>query len=220
MMIGKHWAQGQIQKSWKPKVVLGFLLFFLTSPVLSVGKSIAASPAPKYTTFEVALAFTLYWEGGYSNNPADVGGRTYRGILQSEYNNYRASYGLPAQDVRLISNSELIEVYQTYWDASGAGKMYPALAVVMFDTAVNFGKSGSIRFLQEALGLPASGEFDAPTIEALRANNNKTTALKIINGRLQYRYKRVLQDPSQVVFYQGWLNRDYSLWAYISQMKV
>ncbi len=219
-MSWKHWAKGQIQKNLQPKLVLGFLLLSLTSPFISAGSSLAATPTRGYTIFEAALAFTLYWEGGYSNHPADRGGRTYRGITQGEYDRFRANYGLTPQNVSLISNAELIQIYQEYWDASGASGMHPTLAVVMFDTAVNFGKSGSIRFLQEALGLPGTGVFDNVTLQSLKTNNNRNTALKIINGRLQYRYKRVIQDPSQVVFYQGWLNRDYSLWAYITRLKV
>jgi lysozyme family protein len=97
--------------------------------------------------------------------------------------------------------------------------MQPALAIVMFDTAVNFGINNSITFLQQALGLPQTGIFDSRTKQALKAANNKNTALQMINERIIYRYKRVQEDPSQMAFFRGWLSRDYSLWGYVNKLK-
>lgn len=169
--------------------------------------------------FDAALSFTLYFEGGFSDHPADVGGRTYRGILQTEYNAYRASRGLPPLDVTQMSDAELLEIYSSYWDGSGAPAMHPALAIVMFDTAVNFGINNSITFLQQALGLPQTGVFDAPTRAALEMGNNKYTALQVVNERILYRYKRVQENSSQMAFFHGWLSRDYSLWGYVNQIQ-
>jgi lysozyme family protein len=169
--------------------------------------------------FDAALYFTLYFEGGFSNHPADKGGRTYKGILQTEYDAYRYSRGLPPLDVTQISDGELLEIYQSYWDGSRAASMQPALAIVMFDTAVNFGISNSVTFLQQALGLPQSGVFDDLTVKSLAAANNKNTAFQMINERIIYRYKRVQEDASQMVFFRGWLSRDYSLWGYVEKMK-
>ncbi len=169
--------------------------------------------------FDAALAFTLYFEGGFSNHPADKGGRTYRGILQTEYNAYRARRGLPPLDVTKMSEAELLEIYQGYWDGSQAVQMHPSLAIVMFDTAVNFGIHNSITFLQQALGLSQTGVFDAQTIYALQQGNNKYTAMQIVNERILYRYKRVQEDPSQMAFFHGWLSRDYSLWSYVEKIQ-
>ncbi|MDE5086700.1 MAG: hypothetical protein O4805_05890, partial [Trichodesmium sp. St16_bin2-tuft] len=169
--------------------------------------------------FETALSFTLYFEGGFSNHPADKGGKTYKGILQTEYNAYRRRRGLPPLDVTQISDAELIEIYQGYWDNSRSATMHPALAVVMFDTAVNFGINNSVTFLQQALGLPQTGIFDAGTREALAKGNNRNTALQMINERILYRYKRVQEDASQMAFFYGWLARDYSLWGYVQKLK-
>jgi hypothetical protein len=63
--------------------------------------------------FNAALGFTLYFEGGFSDHPSDVGGRTYRGITQAEYNVYRSNRGLPGLDVSQMSETELIEIYNS-----------------------------------------------------------------------------------------------------------
>ncbi|MGD1806200.1 glycoside hydrolase family 108 protein [Dapis sp. BLCC M126] len=214
----------QPKTKFKPQIILTII-----SLILAMGISISISnkiPAQARTEknyeeklFETALSFTLYFEGGFSNHPADKGGRTYKGILQSVYNAYRRRRGLPPLDVTQMSDAELMEIYQGYWDNSRSATMHPALAVVMFDTAVNFGINNSVTFLQQALGLPQTGIFDTKTKEALAEGNNRNTALQMINERIIYRYKRVQEDASQMAFFHGWLARDYSLWGYVEKLK-
>lgn len=223
-MIWQKLRQLQPKTKFKPQIILGIITL-----ILAVGMPISLTnkiPAQALNTkkyeeklFETALAFTLYFEGGFSNHPADKGGRTYKGILQTEYNAYRRRRGLPPLDVTQMSDAELMEIYQSYWDNSRSATMHPALAVVMFDTAVNFGIQNSVTFLQQALGLPQTGVFDGNTKEALANGNNRNTALQMINERIIYRYKRVQEDASQMAFFHGWLARDYSLWGYVEKLK-
>ena len=171
------------------------------------------------SNFETALKFTLKWEGGFVDNPADPGGATNEGVTQAVYNSYRSKDGLPKQSVKDITNAEVGNIYQTeYWDPSLAGEMVLPLSVAQFDTAVNFGVGGAIEFLQEALGVGIDGIAGAQTKSALNAKNNKATALAIANERIQYRHKRVAEDPSQKVFLQGWLNRDNALKKYVESL--
>ncbi|TAH29443.1 MAG: hypothetical protein EAZ10_04710 [Oscillatoriales cyanobacterium] len=206
-MSEKQATQRQHHIKWKPNLLLGILLLALAIPLPFAQKTLAQKQTADFRQrlFQTALYFTLYFEGGFSNHPADKGGRTYRGILQTEYNSYRYSRGLPPLDVTQMSEAELMEIYKYYWDSSLSGTMQPALAIVMFDTAVNFGINNSITFLQQALGLPQTGVFDARTRDALKSANNKNTALQMINERIIYRYKRV--------------SRDYSLWGYVNKIK-
>ncbi|NEQ76010.1 MAG: hypothetical protein F6K23_25025 [Okeania sp. SIO2C9] len=223
-MIGKKSHQLQPKIKFQSQIILGIISLILTVgiPIFIDHKiPVQAQTEQKYEEklFETALAFTLYFEGGFSNHPADKGGRTYKGILQTEYNAYRRRRGLPTLDVTQMSDTELMEIYQSYWDNSKSATMHPALAVVMFDTAVNFGINNSVTFLQQALGLPQTGIFDADTRSALTEGNNRNTALQMINERIIYRYKRVQEDASQMAFFHGWLARDYSLWGYVEKLK-
>ena len=210
------------KKKFPYQKVLGTVLLTLALGLSFSGPSLAIAAREKTyedKLFEVALAFTLYFEGNLSDHPADKGGRTYKGILQTEYDRYRRVRGLPAIDVAQMSDAELMEIYEEYWDNSDAAKMHPALAVVMFDTAVNFGVTNAVTFFQQALGLPQTGVWDAETKEALEEGNNRNTALQVINERIIYRYKRVREDASQMAFFHGWLSRDYSLWGYVEKLK-
>ena len=223
-MIWEKFNQLQAKIKFKPQIILGIITLILAVGMpISINNKIPAQAQTAKTyegkLFETALAFTLYFEGGFSNHPADKGGRTYKGILQTEYNSYRRRRGLPPLDVAQMSDTEMMEIYQGYWDNSKSATMHPALAVVMFDTAVNFGINNSVTFLQQALGLPQTGVFDSNTKAALTNGNNRNTALQMINERIIYRYKRVQEDSSQMAFFHGWLARDYSLWSYVEKLK-
>jgi hypothetical protein len=177
------------------------------------------TPTPSGNYFDEALRFTLRWEGGYSNNPNDYGGATNKGVIQSVYDEYRRSKGLPTRAVLYITDAEVLDIYRNrYWSPSQASLMTRALAIAHFDTAVNFGVSGSVMFLQETLGLAADGVFGPMTRSALERSNTSSTARRYVQGRINYRYTRVSQDPSQRVFLQGWLNRDNDLMRYISNI--
>ncbi|MBD2464312.1 hypothetical protein H6G89_25235 [Oscillatoria sp. FACHB-1407] len=177
------------------------------------------TPQPSGDIFGEALKFSLRWEGGYVNHPNDIGGETNKGVTASTYASYRRSKGLSNQSVRYITDAEVYEIYRDmYWRPANCDLKTRALAIVHFDTAVNFGVGGSTIFLQEVLGLRADGGYGPITREAVSRANNAATARRYCQARIDYRYQRVKQNPSQNDFLQGWLNRDEALLRYISNM--
>ncbi|MBD1913829.1 MULTISPECIES: glycosyl hydrolase 108 family protein [unclassified Leptolyngbya] len=176
-------------------------------------------PPPSRSLFEEALRFTLRWEGGYVNHPADHGGETNKGITTATYRDYRARKGLPRQSVRFITDAEVREIYENmYWKPARCEAMARPLAIAHFDTAVNFGVGGATLFLQELLRVPVDRVFGPRTQTALGQCNHADLGLRYPQLRIDYRYRRVNRDPSQRVFLQGWLNRDNDLMRYIQQL--
>ncbi|MEW6492094.1 MAG: S8 family serine peptidase [Cyanobacteriota bacterium] len=152
--------------------------------------SVSVQPAD----FAKALAFVLRWEGGYSNHPSDPGGATNKGITQNTYNAYRTSKGLAAQDVRLITQQEVEDIYFTrYWKASGSDQLTSRLAMVHFDTAVNMGVGGASSLLQQA---------------RQSSNGDEMSVVRRYLDLREARYRAIVANsPSMGVFLQGWLNR-------------
>lgn len=178
-----------------------------------------APSTPSLSVLEEALKFTLKWEGGYVNHPADRGGETNKGITAATYRSYRARKKLPLQSVRHITDAEVREIYETlYWQPAQCASMIRPLAIVHFDTAVNFGVGGATIFLQEALGVRVDQVFGPMTRNALTRANQADLAKRYGQTRIDYRYRRVNRDPSQRVFLKGWLNRDNDLLRYIASM--
>ena len=137
--------------------------------------------------FEKMLQFVLAREGGYVNNPADIGGETNKGITHGTYDSYRRSKGLPSQSVKNISDDEVRDIYyNNYYKSSGADKLdNPQLGLYVFDTAVNMGVGTAKSLLKE------SGE-NLETFEKLRRNKYQAYA----NSK-----------ESQKQFLKGWNNR-------------
>lgn len=141
--------------------------------------------------FKNMLQFVLRWEGGYVNDPDDLGGETNKGITKSTYDHYRKNKGEPLQSVKYISDEEVHEIYyQNYYKASGADKISDKrLAFYVFDTAVNMGVSRAQSFLREC-------DEDPTVYEQLR--RDKYTEFVKIN-------------PRQEKYMQGWSNRVNSM---------
>ena len=137
-------------------------------------------------TFEKALQFVLKWEGGYSNNPNDLGGATNKGITQNTYNAYLKAQGKATKDVKNISSFEVKDIYyRNYWQAAGCPNMTDKFAIICFDTAVNMGVSRVKEFLKAC-------EYKYPD--------------KFLLARIR-KYNEFAKVASQRGFLHGWLNR-------------
>ena len=85
-------------------------------------------------------AYTLAFEGGYVNDPKDPGGATNLGVIQANYDRYRASKKLPVRSVRFINHAEASEIYETrYWTPLGCEALPPGVDLLAFDINVNGG---------------------------------------------------------------------------------
>lgn len=136
-------------------------------------------------SFDIALKYTLQFEGGYVNDPADKGGATNKGITKAVYDEYRTKNSLPIQSVKNISDKEVQDIYyKQYWLASGCDKLSDKLAIVVFDFSVNSGVSRAKRYL------------------TLTQDPNKYLDL-----RASFLKKIVQKKPSQQKFLKGWLSR-------------
>ena len=144
------------------------------------------------SNFQRALAFTLAWEGGWSNHPKDPGGATMRGVTQRVYNGYRLKRGLKIQTVRNISQRELEEIYLLqYWNTSGANGLEWPLNAAVFDLAVNSGPGRAKEFLEEI------GPQGSPLERARRLNDRRERFFHTI----------VAYNHDLAEFLPGWLNR-------------
>ena len=152
--------------------------------------------------FPKALAFTLKWEGGYSNHPNDSGGATNKGVIQRVYNSYRRLNNLSIQDVRLITDKEVHAIYrEMYWNTVCGDKFPEKLATAVFDWGVNSGPNRAIKKLQDCLGVKVDGIVGPVTVEAA------TDGIlgEYLDSREKFYY--AIGTGTQKVFLKGWLNR-------------
>ncbi len=111
--------------------------------------------------FEQAFIKTIDHEKGYSADPRDPGGETKFGISKRSY---------PNENIRdlTIERAKLIYL-KDYWQPAMCHRMPAAVAIEVFDAAINCGVGQAIRFLQRALGVADDGVVGPVTIAAINS---------------------------------------------------
>lgn len=184
--------------------------------------------------FEEAFKKTMGHEGGYSNDPNDRGGETYRGIARKFHHDWhgwkvidkikesdcnKAKYNLNESLQRHVR----IFYREHYWNKFGGEAITSqAVANELFDTGVNMGVGRAKRFLQEAINLlnrngnltpdiAVDGLVGSKTIAGLSAlfgAGDEKNVLKVLNLLQSEKYLVICRrDPIQEKFLRGWMNR-------------
>src|ERR1019366_3412777 len=93
------------------------------------------------SNYLACVAFVRKQEGGNCDTPGDRGGRTGRGgITHTTYDAYRSRKGLKAQDVWMISDAEISDIYATeYWNPVHGDLLSTGEDLALFDYAINSG---------------------------------------------------------------------------------
>jgi lysozyme family protein len=162
--------------------------------------------------YEAALKIILKYEGGYVNNPVDKGGATNFGVTQGVYDAYRAGNAQQHQDVKLITQQEVSEIYHRhYWEEARCDMIEtinPRLALIHFDTAVNCGTTRAAKMLQEVVGALPDGIIGNRTLTLVHTYRDFTEACnRYLNLRREFYQTIVCKNPKQKIFLKGWMNR-------------
>ena len=108
--------------------------------------------------FARALALVLKSEGGWSDNPADPGGATMKGVTLANFRRFRQSDATRA-DLRQIGNDQVATVYRRfYWDAVAGAELPDGVDYAVFDFAVNSGPGRAAKTLQAVVGTAQDGQ--------------------------------------------------------------
>ena len=157
-------------------------------------------------TFPHALRLVLVDEGGLDDDPHDHGGRTAHGIIQREYDGFRARHGLTRQDVWKITGAEYTEIYHDRYWMPWCDRLPAGIDYAFFDACVNAGPAQAARTLQRALGVRADGNMGDVTLAAVKARH-EDDAEAMIHAFCEKRrafYKALAQFPR---YGRGWLAR-------------
>jgi lysozyme family protein len=111
--------------------------------------------------WDQSIKLVLISEGGNDDDPIDPGGRTSRGIIQREWNRYRATHpGLPA-DVWQAPQSAVLDIYRRdYWDVMRGDDLPAGFDYSVFDACVNSGAGRAPIWAGKALGASVRGMGD------------------------------------------------------------
>lgn len=143
-------------------------------------------------SFSQALAFVLDHEGGYVNDTRDPGGETKYGISKRAY---------PDVLIADLTKDDAAAIYRRdYWDACRCDDLPEAIAIMVFDAAVNQGVGAATRMLQAAASVPVDGRIGPQTIRA-------SVLAPVLPALYEQRRERYEANKNFAIYGRGWLRR-------------
>jgi lysozyme family protein len=166
---------------------------------------------PPMASLDVALAFTLQNEGGFSDDPQDSGGPTSMGITQSDLSQYLGRQAT-VDDVRNMSLETATAIYKANYWSDGLSQLSQPVATAIFDFGVLHGTTSARKLAQSvANGLGASlavdGVIGPASIAAINALPSKAFVQDYASAIDQVFASIVANYPKDQVFLKGWDNR-------------
>ncbi|MDX8534272.1 glycosyl hydrolase 108 family protein [Mesorhizobium sp. VK25A] len=153
--------------------------------------------------FARALSLVLKSEGGWSDNPADPGGATMKGVTLVNFRHYVKGDATRA-DLRAISDDQVATVYRRfYWDTVAGAELPDGIDYAVFDFAVNSGPGRAARYLQAVLDVGQDGRIGPATLAAARAKPAGVVIDALCDSRLAFLEKL----PTWPSFGRGWSAR-------------
>lgn len=167
--------------------------------------------------FDYAFEQTLCLEGGYSDDPADRGGKTNWGITEATLNDAYLQGIVTTCYVSELKKEEARLIYKTfYWDPLKLDAVLsPAIAAEIFDTAVNMGIGTAVKIIQNSLNflgenLTVDGSMGMKTLGAINRwiIRDERALYVCLNGFQFNRYVEITErNPTQERFARGWTKR-------------
>ena len=151
-------------------------------------------------TFNEIIEKVLEHEGGYVNDPKDLGGETKYGITKRFY---------PDLDIKNLTIEQAKEIYKKdYWDKNRIESLPQELWHIFFYMCVNMGRRTAVKILQRAAvnkgkDIEVDGGLGPKTIAALKG----VELDRVRAYRVKYYVDLITNKPEQEKFYLGWFRR-------------
>lgn len=157
---------------------------------------------------EKLMPFILKWEGGFVNDPVDLGGATNKGVT---IGTFRKFYGQDKsiEDLKNITDEQWLAIFKDgYWNPWKADDINnQSIANICVDWAWASGTQTSIKQVQKILNVSIDGIVGPKTLYAINAGCQEKLFNQIKEARIEFVNNIVNRRPAQKKFLRGWLNR-------------
>lgn len=160
---------------------------------------------------EKLAPFLLKWEGGFVDDPDDLGGATNMGVTFGTYREYCRMRGLPYPTVarlKSLTKKAWMDILKSmYWNKFMADDIRSqSVANICVDWLWGSG-TVAIKRVQEIVGVKVDGIVGAKTLAAI--NNRSPLPLfgAIKQARKEYIDEICAKRPKNEKFRRGWMNR-------------
>lgn len=160
---------------------------------------------------ETLIPFLLKWEGGFVNDPDDLGGATNMGVTMNTYIAYCRRKGYPVPTVTRLKNlseGQWVDIVKTmYWDRFRADEIHSqSVANICVDWLWLSG-TVAIKRVQELVGVKVDGIVGPNTLVAINSMSSLVLFGMVKEERKRYIDEICRKRPANEKFRKGWLNR-------------
>jgi Putative secretion activating protein len=158
------------------------------------------------------VPFILKWEGGFVNDPHDLGGATNKGITIGTYRTYCQKKGLPKPEIpelKKIPDKHWTDILKSmYWDRWKADRIKDqSVANILVDWVWASGSYG-IKLPQKLLRVAVDGMVGPITLNAVNTYPDQRELFdNIRTERLAFIDRIVQSRPVNRKYERGWKNR-------------
>lgn len=158
--------------------------------------------------YKTLKPFILQYEGGFTNDPNDLGGATNKGVTLTTF---RSHFGKDktVEDLKKITDEQWDTIFlKGYWNKCKATDIKTqSVANMLVDWTYNAGIN-AIKRTQKLLGLVNDGIVGAKTINAINTYPNQRELFEKIKAiRIDYYQRICVARPTNQKFLKGWTNR-------------
>lgn len=157
--------------------------------------------------------FILKWEGGFVNDPDDLGGATNMGVTIGAWKSCGydkdGDGDIDVDDLHLLTHEDVVNrvLKPHYWDRWKADEIKSqSVANILVDWVWASGAHG-IKIPQRLLGVTMDGIVGPKTIAAVNAKNPRELFDMIKIARFDFIEDICRQRPTNNKFKRGWMNR-------------
>lgn len=156
--------------------------------------------------FEEAIKHVLSSEGGYTDDPNDVGNWSDGKLKGTKFGISARAY--PDLDIKNLTREEAVRIYKRdYWDKFNVEVLPVKIRLHFFDVCVNSGYSRAVKLLQSSLGLVVDGIIGNKT----KAKLPEVSIEKYAQARSDFYISLAINKGSNFTFLKGWLRRVISV---------
>jgi len=169
--------------------------------------------------FNIALQKTFAYEGGYSNDPDDLGSETYKGISRASHSawkgwvfidKYKDKSGFPTtldKDIELQKQVELFYLYGLWLPLKADQIQNQLSADSIFDFAVNAGINKSVQLAQSIVGTKADGVVGEKTLQKLNSLDFGYFQPAFTVAKISHYIAIIKKRPANKKYLYGWIIR-------------
>ena len=157
--------------------------------------------------------FILKWEGGFVNDPDDLGGATNMGVTIGAWKSCGydkdGDGDIDVDDLHLLTREDVVNrvLKPHYWDRWKADEIKSqSVANILVDWVWASGAHG-IKIPQRLLGVTVDGIVGPKTIAAVNAKNPRELFDMIKIARFDFIEDICRKRPTNNKFKRGWMNR-------------